>query len=165
MVKTSVLNTKSPIGLRPLPEEWPVTSKFGEKRASLVDKLQLKASSHKGIDFGSKRNNSGKISKSIDGQQIRAYRDGKCSICHDNGDGYGLRIWVDHANRRDGYCHLKESFVSVGDTITQGQVIGLVGNSGKSSAAHLHFETRLDNVAVEPYFYTEEEHNEASKTV
>jgi murein DD-endopeptidase MepM/ murein hydrolase activator NlpD len=50
-----------------------------------------------------------------------------------------------------GYWHQSEVFVQVGDTVTEGQVIGLVGNTGRSSGAHLHWEVWAGGVQVEPY--------------
>jgi murein DD-endopeptidase MepM/ murein hydrolase activator NlpD len=50
-----------------------------------------------------------------------------------------------------GYWHQSEIFVNVGDAVEEGQVIGLVGNTGRSSGAHLHWEVWAGGVQVEPY--------------
>jgi murein DD-endopeptidase MepM/ murein hydrolase activator NlpD len=50
-----------------------------------------------------------------------------------------------------GYWHQSEIYVHVGDIVEEGQVIGLVGNTGRSSGAHLHWEVWAGGVQVEPY--------------
>jgi len=65
--------------------------------------------------------------------------------------GYGNHIIV---NRGDGfstlYGHLSEIYVRTGDHVTQGQVIGRMGSTGRSTGPHLHFETRVNNALVYP---------------
>ena len=76
-----------------------------------------------------------------------------------NGLGYGNYIMVDHGVGSDGnrlytlYGHLSSVNVSVGQTVTQGQVIGYSGNTGNSYGAHLHFEVRVNGSAVNPMSY------------
>lgn len=50
-----------------------------------------------------------------------------------------------------GYWHQSEIYVNVGEMVDEGQVIGLVGNTGRSSGAHLHWEVWAGGVQVEPY--------------
>ena len=57
--------------------------------------------------------------------------------------GYGSVIIISHPNGTQSiYAHLSKINVSVGDRVTQGQIIGASGNTGKSTGPHLHFETR-----------------------
>ncbi len=51
------------------------------------------------------------------------------------------------------YCHLAERYVSAGDCIKAGQVIGLEGSTGRSTGSHLHFEVRLSNTPIDPCEY------------
>ncbi len=48
------------------------------------------------------------------------------------------------------YCHLSKRLVSVGDTVAEGDVLGIEGSTGRSTGSHLHFEVRKNNVAVNP---------------
>ena len=51
------------------------------------------------------------------------------------------------------YAHQSAFNVSLGDSVSQGEVIGLVGNTGNSFGAHLHFEVRINGVAYDPMGY------------
>ena len=70
--------------------------------------------------------------------------------------GYGLAIEIEHERprRRSLYGHLSELYVTAGQRVRQGEVIGRVGSTGLSSGPHLHFEVRLPEaagwVAVDP---------------
>lgn len=65
-----------------------------------------------------------------------------------SGDGYGLQVQLVHANgERTRYAHLSSIAVKVGQKILRGQVIGLVGTTGKSTGPHLHFEVLSANGA------------------
>jgi len=70
--------------------------------------------------------------------------------------GYGLAIEIEHERprRRSLYGHLSELYVTAGQRVRQGEVIGRVGSTGLSSGPHLHFELRLPEatgwVAVDP---------------
>ena len=65
--------------------------------------------------------------------------------------GYGRMVEIDHGNGLSTrYGHLSEINVKVGDGIKIGQVIGLVGSTGRSTGPHLHYETRIDVEAVDP---------------
>jgi murein DD-endopeptidase MepM/ murein hydrolase activator NlpD len=57
--------------------------------------------------------------------------------------GYGNLIIITHANGvQTVYAHLRDVYIRQGETVTQGQVIGSVGNTGRSTGPHLHFEVR-----------------------
>ena len=65
--------------------------------------------------------------------------------------GYGNRIVVDHGNGFSTlYAHLSAIYVSSGQTVSKGDVIGLMGSTGRSSGTHLHLEIRRDGVALNP---------------
>jgi len=72
----------------------------------------------------------------------------------DYDDGYGKRILVDHGNGyRSMYAHLYTSRVKAGETVTKGQIIALMGNSGLSTGPHLHYEVHLNERKVNPANY------------
>lgn len=66
--------------------------------------------------------------------------------------GYGSTILINHGSgRTTRYGHLSHLYVTAGQWIKQGQIIGLTGNTGKSTGPHLHFEYRIYNVPHYPY--------------
>lgn len=92
---------------------------------------------------------------SAEGSDILASDSGTVIWSGDCGDGYGNYIIIDHGNGfQTWYAHCSALFVSAGDQVTQGEVIGLVGNTGDSYGAHLHFEIRLNGEKVDPLLYT-----------
>jgi murein DD-endopeptidase MepM/ murein hydrolase activator NlpD len=65
--------------------------------------------------------------------------------------GYGNMLEVDHGNGvTTRYGHLSKIEVQVGETVTRGQEIALVGSTGRSTGPHLHFEVRVNNTSVNP---------------
>lgn len=81
------------------------------------------------------------------------------SFSASNGYGYGNYVMIDNGVDENGnrlytlYGHLSSVNVSQGQTVSQGQVIGYSGNTGNSYGAHLHFEVRVNNTAVNPMSY------------
>lgn len=70
------------------------------------------------------------------------------------GSGYGRYIEIDHGNGvRTRYAHNSANFVKVGDTVYANQHIANVGNTGRSTGPHLHYEVRINGQAVNPQTY------------
>lgn len=67
---------------------------------------------------------------------------------------YGLLVVVDHGNGLStAYAHCSEIKAKVGDEVTRGQVIALVGSTGRSTGAHVHFEVRINGKHTNPINY------------
>ena len=69
------------------------------------------------------------------------------------GTGYGLRTKIDHDHLGDFttlYAHLSRSYVKTGDVVRQGQLIALMGNTGRSTGPHLHFELHKGHRQIDP---------------
>lgn len=68
-----------------------------------------------------------------------------------NNSGYGNRVIIDHGNGYTSlYAHLSNIYVSAGDTVSSGQLIGQMGSTGRSTGTHLHFEIHYKGVALNP---------------
>lgn len=67
------------------------------------------------------------------------------------GGGYGTYLVIDHGNGKSTlYAHMSGAAVSIGQSVSKGQVIGFVGSTGYSTGPHLHFETRLNGYKYNP---------------
>lgn len=78
----------------------------------------------------------------------------------ESGGSYGNYVIIDHGSGyRTVYAHMACGSVKskVGDKVTEGQVIGYMGNTGTSYGGHLHFEVRLNNERIDPTKYLTEE--------
>ncbi|MBI2065475.1 MAG: peptidoglycan DD-metalloendopeptidase family protein [Candidatus Zambryskibacteria bacterium] len=79
------------------------------------------------------------------GTPILAAADGKVIVSRNGGynGGYGTYVVINHSNGTQTlYAHMSRNNVSVGQNVAQGQTIGAVGSTGKSTGPHLHFEIR-----------------------
>ncbi len=95
---------------------------------------------HKGIDV-----------KVYIGDTIRAAFSGKVRIVRYEARGYGKYVVIRHGNGLETiYGHMSKHLVAENDIVEAGQPIGLGGNTGRSTGSHLHFETRLCGVALNP---------------
>lgn len=107
-----------------------ITSNFGSRWGRL----------HKGLDI-----------KVYIGDTIRAAFSGKVRIVRYERGGYGKYIVIRHNNGLETiYGHLSKQLVEENQEVRSGEVIGLGGNTGRSTGSHLHFETRLCGVALNP---------------
>lgn len=107
-----------------------VTSNFGPRWGS----------QHKGLDI-----------KVYIGDTIRAAFNGKVRIVRFEGRGYGNYVVIRHDNGLETiYGHLSKHLCKENQEVRAGDVIGLGGNTGRSTGSHLHFETRLCGVALNP---------------
>ncbi|MDI1442723.1 peptidoglycan DD-metalloendopeptidase family protein [Polyangium sp. 6x1] len=88
------------------------------------------------------------------GDAVVASAAGKISrVANEGNTSYGRWIEIDHGNGyRSRYAHLNSQLVSVGQSVSKGQKIGTVGNTGGSTGPHLHYEVRRNGVAIRPVF-------------
>lgn len=118
------------------PSVWPLASGFVTRGTGGADDY---GKPHPGVD----------IAVPI-GTEIRAAGGGLVVEVGDNAD-YGNFIRVQHDGHYETlYGHASRSLVRAGDLVKQGQVIALSGNTGRSTAPHLHFEMRQNGKAVDP---------------
>ena len=121
--------------LWPVPNSHRITSYFGE--------MEDRSVSHNGLDIGA-------ATSGVIGDKIVAAYDGVVTIAAYSTSA-GNWIWINHG---DGlytvYMHTSQMLVAVGAKVTKGQVIALMGNTGNSTGAHLHFGVRVDGVFVNP---------------
>jgi murein DD-endopeptidase MepM/ murein hydrolase activator NlpD len=109
---------------------------------------------HEGIDFAAPT-----------GTEIYATADGRVKVLDRTRRGKGHTLIIDHENGYETiYSHLDDFKVRRGQNVSRGDLIGTVGNTGLSTAPHLHYEVRLNGEAVNPvnYFFLEltpEEYN------
>lgn len=102
---------------------------------------------HTGIDFAA----------SI-GTPIYATADGKVLEVDVKFSGYGKMVEIDHGfGYKTRYAHMHEFAVRPGQTIKRGDLVGYVGNTGLSTAPHLHYEVLINGSQVDPvhYFYND----------
>lgn len=119
------------------PRIWPtwgdVTSLFGERRWGHI---------HKGLD----------IANDI-GTGIQTTASGVVIYAGWHGS-YGRKVMVYHGfGYTTVYAHLSRIYVSVGDEVEQGEVIGIMGNTGNSTGSHLHYEVLVDGIPQNPMEY------------
>ena len=125
------------------PSGWPVengwvSSLFGMR----VDPFTGLRAFHAGVDFAARQ-----------GANVQAVAAG---IVSDVGErfGYGLLVEINHGNGYvTRYGHNDTALVTVGDRVRKGQAISLVGDSGRSTGPHVHFEVLLNGRTVNPHQY------------
>ncbi|MBN2349679.1 MAG: M23 family metallopeptidase [Bacteroidales bacterium] len=116
-----------------------ISSYFGVRQ----DPFTGSQKAHYGIDYVGKK-----------GTKIYATGDGIVTLSENSRNGYGNEIVIDHGfGYSTCYGHLKKIMVNEGETVKRGQVIGLMGNSGRSTGTHLHYEIRHNNNPVNPVYY------------
>jgi murein DD-endopeptidase MepM/ murein hydrolase activator NlpD len=137
-----LLPGRMPANSRLVPSLWPVlgpiTASFGERE----DPFTGEPSFHPGVDIGA-----------AFGTPVRATADGVVVFAGEE-EGYGRMVVIDHGfGISSCYAHLSGFNTEVGDRVDRGDVVGYVGDSGRSTGPHLHYEVRIDNTPVNPWRY------------
>jgi murein DD-endopeptidase MepM/ murein hydrolase activator NlpD len=113
----------------------PVSSAFGWRNDPITGARRF----HQGVDVAMAY-----------GHDVKAAASGQV-IFSGVQNGYGHTVVIDHGDgRQTRYAHLSDQSVQVGDSVSEGQVIGKSGNSGRSTGPHLHFEMTVQGKPVDP---------------
>ncbi len=124
---------------RPM-KNYYISSTFGVR----VDPITHRYTQHSGLDF-----------VGVSNEKIISPSGGKVILAGRFSD-YGNAVVIDHGyGITTRYGHLSSIKVKEGDTVKQGQVIALQGNTGRSTGAHLHYEVRYKNIPLNPRKFLE----------
>jgi len=142
LVSLEQVATQRAARLRVTPNVWPVrgaiTSSFGVR----ADPFNGEAEVHRGVDIAALYNS-----------QIQASADGRVLVAEFKA-GYGNLVVLDHGNGvTTRYGHMARLLVRLGQRVKKGDIIGLVGTTGRSTAPHLHYEVRMYDRPVNPSGY------------
>ncbi len=122
----------------PTPSCYIVTSEFGMRLHPIYHEYRM----HNGIDIGARY-----------GAAVLA-SDGGTVITSRYSSSYGNYIVISHGNGYTTlYAHLSKRYVSEGDKVDQGETIGLIGSTGASTGAHLHYEVSVNGERTNPLKY------------
>jgi murein DD-endopeptidase MepM/ murein hydrolase activator NlpD len=133
------------------PSMWPVEGRVASSFGEREDPINGEGAFHTGVDIDAPS-----------GTPVRAAADGDVTGA-DMGAGYGRAIVLNHGHDvLTLYGHLSAIAVVPGQHVTRGQVIGYVGQTGRATGPHLHYEVRVHNVPVNPYKYLRVTYEQAS---
>jgi hypothetical protein len=122
-----------------LEDTYWLSSDFGFR----IDPVTKMPTFHCGIDYAANP-----------GLNVYATGDGIVDFIRNSNGGYGREIIIDHGfGYASRYAHLLKIMVQPGQQVRRGQIIGLLGDSGKSTGPHLHYGVDYFNKPVNPYFY------------
>ena len=122
---------------RPVNAGW-ISSYFGQR----TDPFTGKATRHKGVDFAGK-----------EGAEIIAVASGVVTWSGSR-YGYGEMVEINHGNGYSTrYAHNSKNLVAVGDEVSRGQVVSLMGRTGRATGPNLHFEVMRGGRKVDPLEY------------
>ncbi len=122
---------------RPIKKGW-MSSRFGRRNDPFTGRVAW----HEGVDFAGK-----------EGADIISVAAGVVTWSGER-SGYGNLVEVNHSNGfSTRYGHCKENLVKVGDVVKKGQIIALMGSSGRSTGPHVHFEVYKHGRPVNPSTY------------
>jgi murein DD-endopeptidase MepM/ murein hydrolase activator NlpD len=136
------------------PSLWPVAGRVGSSFGERQDPINGEGAFHSGIDI-----------EAPSGTPVHASADGEVALA-EMANGYGREIVLNHGHDVDTiYGHLSAIAVIQGQHVSRGQVIGYVGQSGRATGPHLHYEVRVHNVPVNPHKYLRMTYDEVASFV
>ena len=119
--------------IKPIASGYTITSRFGRRSSG----------NHSGLDIAAPL-----------GTVYRAAESGTVTLAGWTNTGYGLCIKISHGNGVETlYAHSSKLYVTVGQTVAQGEAIGEVGSTGNSTGPHLHLEIRVNGAVYNPQYY------------
>jgi murein DD-endopeptidase MepM/ murein hydrolase activator NlpD len=125
-----------------LPSLWPIEGRILSGFAERTDPFSGEGAFHKGVDISAPT-----------GTPIHSTADGIVVSSEPMG-GYGRLVIVDHGGGvHTYYAHLSKILVHAGQELHRGDLVGLVGSSGRTTAPHLHYEVRVGGTPMNPYRY------------
>ncbi len=134
--KKKKASTVNDIYLEVTPVSGVITSRYGARES-------IRDHAHGGLDIGAPA-----------GTPIKATAGGTVTYAQYNSGGYGNLVVIDHGNGvKTYYGHCSKLYVSKGEKVIAGEVIGAVGSTGFSTGNHLHFEIRINDTRVNPQKY------------
>ena len=134
--KKKKASTVNDIYLEVTPVSGVITSRYGARES-------IRDHAHGGLDIGAPA-----------GTPIKATAGGTVTYAQYNSGGYGNLVVIDHGNGVETYYgHCSKLYVSKGEKVIAGEVIGAVGSTGFSTGNHLHFEIRINDTRVNPQKY------------
>jgi len=126
-----------------LPSLWPVEGRIMSGFAQRIDPFSGEGAFHKGVDISAG-----------EGTPVRDTADGIVLQAEAVTGGYGRLVVVDHGGGvQTYYAHLSKILVHAGQEIHRGEVLGLAGSTGRTTAPHLHYEVRRGGAPLNPYLY------------
>ena len=119
-----------------------ISSYFGGR----IDPFTHTVRIHHGLDFVASKNT-----------KIYATGDGTVTLAKYSRNGYGNEVVISHGyGYSTRYAHLNKILVKEGEKIKRGQTIGTMGNTGRSTGTHLHYEIRQNGIPINPIYYFSE---------
>jgi murein DD-endopeptidase MepM/ murein hydrolase activator NlpD len=135
-----LLDKESFLGSTPtiLPADGWITSYFGQRISPYLGKVKM----HEGLDVGAPY-----------GTEVHAPADGIVTFSGEKA-GFGKFVQVDHGYGIETiYAHNQSLFVRPGQKVKRGHLLSGVGNTGHSTGPHLHYEVRVNGIAVDPLYF------------
>ncbi len=116
-----------------------ISSNFGIRSDPFLEQPEV----HCGLDF-----------VAAEGKDVYVTGDGSVTLVNESRIGYGNEVFIDHGfGFGSRYAHLSQILVKEGQKVKRGQLIGKVGESGRATGPHLHYEVLYENKPVNPSFY------------
>ncbi|MEO0300327.1 MAG: M23 family metallopeptidase, partial [candidate division WOR-3 bacterium] len=128
--------------ISPVASGW-IVSGYGYRRDPFTGKVKL----HEGLDISSNYQS-----------PVQATANGKVVFAGWK-EGYGLTVEIDHGNGfKTKYAHNSRILVQVGQSVKRGEIIALMGSTGRATGVHVHYEVQLFNKPINPLNYIIPDH-------